>query len=349
MKILRHLLYAGMTKEENDAVEDYVISDNKKQLTIYSMITMGILVVLSWMSHDSSSFGGQNRLIYITSALVCAGIAWRSLHLTGNSGKTVWILIACFEAVLYLIGIAVSVTHADLPGVSEIAFLLIVPLLFVDRPIIVILKTMAAAFAFCIVTKNVKSPEIATVDIYNTMVYSVAAIAIGLFITEMRMQSLMQKERIIFLSEMDMLTGIRNRNSYEQMLSRLPELCKETVTCIYGDVNGLHELNNTKGHEAGDRMLQAVAAAMKKQFGEECLYRIGGDEFVVLRIDMPPVTNEIEKVVEEIRPHNYHMSFGSSTMSRKELNTSALIRQAEEMMYREKEVYYRQTGKAGRS
>lgn len=348
MKFIQHLLYAGMTKEEYDAVSDSVVKDNLSQLTIYTMITLGILVLLTWLSMNENTFGGRNRMIYFVSALVCACIAWRSIHLNGRNQRTISILVSLFEIVLYLIGIAVSVRHADLPGVSEIAFLLIVPLLFVDRPIIITLKTLAVAVIFCIVTSRVKTPAIATVDIYNTMVYSVAAIAIGIFITEMKMQSFAQKERITFLSEMDVLTGVRNRNSYELTVSQLPVLCKETVTCIYGDVNGLHELNNTKGHDAGDRMLQAVAAAMKKYFGEEYLFRIGGDEFVVIRIDMPPMTDELDKVMAQISTLNYHMSFGYSTMSRNDLNPAVLIRQAEEMMYREKEEYYRETGKAGR-
>ena len=64
------------------------------------------------------------------------------------------------------------------------------------------------------------------------------------------------------MSEIDMLTGVRNRNSYEQNLSIYPSLCKKNLSCIFADLNGLHELNNTKGHEAGDKMLQFVAGKL---------------------------------------------------------------------------------------
>ena len=36
------------------------------------------------------------------------------------------------------------------------------------------------------------------------------------------------------------------------------------MTCVFADVNGLHELNDTQGHRSGDRMLQAVAEAARK-------------------------------------------------------------------------------------
>ena len=74
------------------------------------------------------------------------------------------------------------------------------------------------------------------------------------------------------------------------------------ICCIYVDVNGLHELNNTQGHAAGDKMLQTVASLMRTQFGDRHVYRIGGDEFVVLAQDMEyvQVTTGLKTLVERI-------------------------------------------------
>ena len=52
--------------------------------------------------------------------------------------------------------------------------------------------------------------------------------------------------------------------------------------CVYIDANGLHELNNERGHEAGDLMLRFGAESLMEQFPKGSLYRVGGDEFVVL-------------------------------------------------------------------
>ena len=78
------------------------------------------------------------------------------------------------------------------------------------------------------------------------------------------------------------LTGLNNRNCYEWMIQTYPNMCKSSLSCIYIDVNGLHELNNTQGHKAGDDMLSYIAQVTQKYFGMQNAYRIGGDEFCVL-------------------------------------------------------------------
>ncbi len=53
----------------------------------------------------------------------------------------------------------------------------------------------------------------------------------------------------------DLLTNLKNRNAYEQILSQYNSKLPDSLSCIYADANGLHELNNSQGHAAGDRML----------------------------------------------------------------------------------------------
>ena len=159
------------------------------------------------------------------------------------------------------------------------------------------------------------------------------------------MRYLRQQQRIVYLSETDVMTGLKNRNCYERTLSQLPELCKDHVTCIYGDVNNLHEINNTQGHEAGDPMLITTANAMQKHFGAANLYRIGGDEFVSIQLDNEPdAAGAVEKNSRVIALDNYHMSFGVCRQAREALDVPLMIRQAEEEMYREKTAYYQQMG-----
>ena len=51
------------------------------------------------------------------------------------------------------------------------------------------------------------------------------------------------------------------------------ESCLSSKERIYIDINDLHELNNTKGHKAGDEMLQYIAEVMRKQFGKHLPHR----------------------------------------------------------------------------
>ena len=57
------------------------------------------------------------------------------------------------------------------------------------------------------------------------------------------------------MGTVDLLTGLLNRNSYQRNMKGYPMMNFQTLACVYCDVNGLHELNNSQGHEAGDEML----------------------------------------------------------------------------------------------
>lgn len=87
------------------------------------------------------------------------------------------------------------------------------------------------------------------------------------------------------LSENDLLTGIRNRNYYQHEINNLLQAAQESVTYVFCDVNGLHETNNKFGHEAGDRMLIALASELAKSFGQDMSFRFGGDEFLAIALD----------------------------------------------------------------
>ena len=151
------------------------------------------------------------------------------------------------------------------------------------------------------------------------------------------------------LAGRDLLTGCLNRNTYENKLKELA-LTKADLSCIYIDVNGLHELNNTQGHAAGDKMLQTVASLTRTQFGDRHVYRIGGDEFVVLVEDMEElqVTTALKTLVNHIHTAGYFVSVGQSH-SRGERSMEELIKTAEMLMYEDKRRFYSHSGRDRRN
>ncbi len=83
----------------------------------------------------------------------------------------------------------------------------------------------------------------------------------------------------------DPLTGLSNRMSFEEALERhtRPELTQKTVGCILLDLDGFKKINDTLGHDIGDRALEDTAEILKQAEGHEVLAaRYGGDEFVLL-------------------------------------------------------------------
>jgi len=116
------------------------------------------------------------------------------------------------------------------------------------------------------------------------------------------------------------------------------------------DVNGLHELNNMKGHPAGDVMLRFIAEQMRECFGEEHTYRIGGDEFVAFLLDQDTeaVIAKLDKLNESIEKKQYHVAIGYDIVDKENLNMNALIRAAETKMYQSKSQFYKDGGRERR-
>ncbi len=82
------------------------------------------------------------------------------------------------------------------------------------------------------------------------------------------------------LSHSDFLTGVNNRNALNKTVKNMYDL-HPNIGILYADLNGLKEVNDVKGHTAGDQYIQSAATLLKKIFPEESIYRAGGDEFVV--------------------------------------------------------------------
>ena len=84
----------------------------------------------------------------------------------------------------------------------------------------------------------------------------------------------------------DSLTGVKNKHAYleaEQIVNhKIGDGTLKDFGIIVLDLNGLKIVNDTKGHEAGDRYIQTACNLICCQFKHSPVYRIGGDEFVVL-------------------------------------------------------------------
>lgn len=90
-----------------------------------------------------------------------------------------------------------------------------------------------------------------------------------------------EKEKYIYTSNTDELTKCLNRHAYEADIQKL-DLNSEWVY-ISLDLNGLKQTNDKMGHSAGDELICAASSCMKFAFASYGkIYRIGGDEFVVL-------------------------------------------------------------------
>lgn len=142
------------------------------------------------------------------------------------------------------------------------------------------------------------------------------------------------------MSITDQGTGLMNRVAYEKCLRKSDQRVIAPAACIYIDANGLHEINNECGHEAGDQLLRAVAERLREQFPRDDLYRVGGDEFVVFsKADAAVCEARMQAVSESLAAQGYSISYGIAVCEAAN-GLRELVREADEKMLGSKRAYY---------
>lgn len=159
-------------------------------------------------------------------------------------------------------------------------------------------------------------------------------------------ESVKINEKLNIIANYDPLTGVMNRNSYDTAAETLSTEKNHSLACIYIDVNGLYEINNHLGHQAGDKMLKIVTDMLGHIFSQDNIYRIGGDEFVVFckNLSRQEVVNKISTVRQDLRVQGYEISIGIEWQN-ENYNINTVVKKAEEAMRKDKQRYYQENGK----
>ncbi|MBI5165190.1 MAG: GGDEF domain-containing response regulator [Magnetospirillum sp.] len=150
----------------------------------------------------------------------------------------------------------------------------------------------------------------------------------------------------------DALTGLGNRSLFDEMARSALEQARrarERAALLFMDVDGLKPVNDTYGHQAGDRLLKMVGARILTRVRKcDILARVGGDEFAALlpRIDEPKtavrVARDIEAAVTQapyrIGDHDIRVgvSLGAAIFPDEAADLDTLVRVADARMYRVK-------------
>lgn len=157
------------------------------------------------------------------------------------------------------------------------------------------------------------------------------------------MNSVERKERrqqLEKLSYRDMLTGLYNRNKYIRVLEASEGKSLHDVGVAYMDLNGLKKMNDEKGHEAGDDLIRAAAAALTDVFPDQA-FRVGGDEFVIIRegISETAFSEKIDQLRENMERRKVSVSIGDQWAA-EERGIEEMLKRADHRMYEEKKRYY---------
>ena len=137
-------------------------------------------------------------------------------------------------------------------------------------------------FTVCVTEQEINSPQ--------QKLLSDSTVVIVLIILAFVAVTVSITKAIVKLIYTDTMTHVGNKTAYTECVDEIykrianKEKINFVVTVI--DINGLKTINDTYGHEYGDALIQNGAAILKKVWGNKFLYRIGGDEFAIVRFDI---------------------------------------------------------------
>lgn len=159
------------------------------------------------------------------------------------------------------------------------------------------------------------------------------------YIIANELQKRLLTEALTKKSYQDPLTGLNNRLAYDEMLDHLRG--KEFPVGVgFLDINGLKWINDTLGHDMGNKVIQKICTILNEHIEQQYIYRISGDEFVMIwpDVDYKVFMSVAKKLEAALFAEKNIASFGF--VWGKEEDTGIAVRKAEKAMQTAKNKFY---------
>lgn len=139
----------------------------------------------------------------------------------------------------------------------------------------------------------------------------------GYRIAQLQRQLVAANRKLEELAKTDRLTGFLNRLALQQDIERhseLPIAPAVSVSCIMADIDHFKAVNDTYGHEAGDKVLEQFADRVRKLLRQgDSVYRMGGEEFLIVAPQTDEVQGQViaERIRRTVEEHPFDLSDGA--------------------------------------
>ena len=174
-------------------------------------------------------------------------------------------------------------------AVLFMAFLIAVPLMFIERPLLINFVTAVVCVVFSVITVAVKEPAVYQTDLTDCWVCFCISTVTARAMIKVRMSNIEARRQLYNESITDPLTGLANRRSLNAFMRQLrPGLlsAKTRAVVFLIDIDHFKLYNDTYGHLSGDECLISLSKNLSKLADREglWLFRFGGEEFVAVSI-----------------------------------------------------------------
>ncbi|MBQ6796547.1 MAG: diguanylate cyclase [Clostridia bacterium] len=159
--------------------------------------------------------------------------------------------------------------------------------------------------------------------------------SVQFFITE-AMERKTTQEDLTRMSYTDTLTRMHNRNRFNRVRDEYHRYPRTRVGVAFFDLDGLKRINDTRGHDAGDRLIISTADNIRSVFSGNS-FRIGGDEFAVVVSDISEedFAAQVDEVRDLMKKDGISIAAGISWRETK-VNLKQQLKEADKLMYEEK-------------
>ncbi len=295
---------------------------------------------------------------FLPASVFCCAITFFYELRGKNRGNFRDVTGLCILLEIILFGFSTLIDTAGTPQGSSV----FVPLLYVVMPVLFTLPFYisysvigAAEIVYIVEILTFKDERIGQYDIFGSMFALLCSVVVANMILVLRVRDYEIRIKYKQLSTKDSLTDILNKQSSQEAFSLYFQLHNPHVTCMMMivDLDNFKEVNDTKGHAAGDQVLRRTGQILLDTFqSTDIVGRFGGDEFVVL---IKGIASEklIRAKCEKIQGRLSHetmrdvgckvtSSMGVVLAHRQNVEYSRLFEQADKALYEAK-----QQGKAG--
>lgn len=145
------------------------------------------------------------------------------------------------------------------------------------------------------------------INLYNYLMLGLLSVAGALLNYRLTVNYISEKNKANMLNESleiianhDSITRLQNRYALNQ---HVPDYIGQDICIAMGDINSFKAVNDTFGHRAGDDVLKTFADILLEFFSKECVYRYGGDEFLIIQSDI-----ELEAFLDKLSLVNKRFS-----------------------------------------
>ena len=349
MGVFKHykaIVGTRISDEDWEQIKPAIAKENRHNILVVSF-AFALMMALTPLASQFSLRIRNARNLYLVALCASLVIHWLTSRVQPDNVRAIAVLTYMMISLLLIYATVLgTVFAAGQVATAFPAFVLASPLLFSDRRRHIIICILIHTVFFVCMAAAFDDANLFADDIINSCVFSAISIAINSYMLTVKFSQEYSQLRLAELSSKDMLTNVKNRNSYEQALKDAPKSCDQSLICVFADLNGLHELNEVSGHAVGDAMLKCVGSTLRDVFGDDDTYRIGGDEFVVFVHDMDEseVKSRVEIARRKTEEESCHVSFGVAQAQMPDIDITDLVKRAERQMYSDKRRYYEREG-----